>query len=48
MALVKQRLPQAVYMPSTTEADMLKSITKWHTESNISVRLDTCINGYGW
>ena len=49
MALVKQRLPQMTLMPSTTEAEMLKSVTEWYEMSNssVSVRIDTCINGYG-
>ena len=49
MALVKQRLPQAEYMPSPTEVEMLSSIREWYerTSANYSVRVDTCINGYG-
>lgn len=49
MALVKQRLPQAVYMPSRTEAEMLESVKEWYERSNqnASVKADTCINGYG-
>ena len=50
MALVKQRLPQAIYMPSPTEAEMLTMVTEWYERAsvNYSVRADTCINGYGW
>ena len=50
MALVKQRLPQAVYIPSPTEAEMLTMVSEWHerNSANYSVRVDTCINGYGW
>ena len=47
MALVKQRLPQAMYMASPTEAQMLNSVEEWYKTNNYSVRLDTCINGYG-
>ena len=47
MALVKQRLPQAMYMPSPTEAQMLDSVEEWYNTNNYSVKLDTCINGYG-
>ena len=51
MALVKQRLPQAIYMPSPTEAEMLTMVAEWYERGrnlNFSVRVDTCINGYGW
>lgn len=50
MALVKQRLTQVVDMPSPTEDEMLNSVTEWYerTSANYSVRVDTCINGYGW
>lgn len=47
MALIRQRLPQAMYMPSPTEAQMLNSVEEWYNTNNYSVRLDTCINGYG-
>ena len=50
MALVKQRLPQATYMPSPTEAQMLSLVEEWYerSSSNLTIRIDTCINGYGW
>ena len=50
MALVKQRLPQAIYLPTPTEAQMVNLVKEWHQNSssnNFSARADTCINGFG-
>jgi len=50
MSLVRQRLPQVVYMSYATENEMIQSLRRWR-ESNHSnendTRMDTCVNGYG-
>ena len=47
MDLVRQRLPQIVYMSYATENEMIQSVRNWRQSNQSSSRNDTCINGYG-
>jgi len=47
MSLVRQRLPQVVYMSYATENEMIESVRSWRDSSENNTRIDTCINGYG-
>jgi len=55
MSLVRQRLPQMVYMSYATENEMIQSLRRWRESSHRNksdtrmndTRMDTCVNGYG-
>jgi len=54
MAGVQRRFPQAELRPAATENEMIKLLQEWQQEirdalgiSLDTVRIDSCINGYG-
>ena len=47
MALVRQRLPQIVYMSYATETELTQSVRSWRESNQSNTIIDTCINGYG-